>query len=72
MNQVEENIEGLSSKITEESRLFKKIEELDFHASTIGYSLCSMANRQDERMEMAFGVTQIDTYQKQLLKKLYI
>ena len=37
----------------------------------INHSLCSMAERQDEKIDMVFGMNQWDDYQSKLIDKTY-
>ena len=51
--------------------MYAKIKDFNKNMNTICYSLCSMAERQDERNMMALGATKPDIFQIELIKKVY-
>ena len=64
----EENFDDLAD---DTKRLFKKLKNLSSHAQGICASICSMAERQDERYKMVFGLTEPDEYQESILRSVY-
>jgi hypothetical protein len=49
----------------------QKIKDLENCQKNISYSICAMADRHDDKMDMFLGRAPIDDHQKMLLKKLW-
>ena len=61
----------INKNSTQTSRMFEKIQKFEQSTNSICYSLCSMAQRQDERVEVAFDSVETDKFQKMLIRKVY-
>lgn len=62
---------GDAMQANAEKRLFDRIRGLEKRAEQLGYSLGSLAVRQDERMSMATQQTGPDAYQASLTRKIF-
>lgn len=52
-------------------RLVQKLEMIDKYLNMYQHQLCAMASRYDDRVEMILGITEIDSFQRELITKLY-
>lgn len=67
----DEDEQAIANQNNQESRIIEKIKSFEKKTNNICYSLCSMAERQDDRLKMVVGDTDLDEYQKRLLIKLF-
>ena len=67
----DEDEQAIANQNNQESRIIEKIKSFEKKSNNICYSLCSMAERQDQRLKMVVGDTEMDDYQKKLLMKLF-
>ena len=58
----ENDLQALERGKNKQQRLFQKIRELGKHSKNIGYSICSFADRQDQKFKLSLGIKKPDQY----------
>lgn len=58
----EEAEQTIANQNSQENRILEKIKNFEKKTNNISYSLCSMAQRQDERTKMILGQQKADEF----------
>jgi hypothetical protein len=67
----ENDMQALERGKNKEQRLFSKIRDLGQTSKNIGYSICSLADRQDQKFKLSLGIKKPDQFQDHLVRELW-